>query len=154
MPIPHDVFKHILSFYDPRYLLVRLGIPTNSAQCMPLEEGTLVNGEVPWTGNTLFICNQGALEHHGTGQHVPRPFNPNRTTGGHARQIDIYSLCGDVDIVFDTTRCCLPDNLVRPPSDLWWQCEPCGPDMTLYGRLWASVLCVGNPKQKSQSSHS
>ena len=90
MSIPHDVFKHTLSFYDPRYASVRGGIKTNSAQCMPVQ-GTL-QGSVPW--NALFIWNQGALEHHGTGQHAPRPFNPNRTTGGHYRRIHIYSLRG------------------------------------------------------------
>ena len=102
MPIPRDVFKHILSFYDPRYASVRGGMETNSAQCMPVQ--WTLQGSVSW--NTLFIWDQGALEHHGTGQHVPLSFKANRTTGGHCRQIDIYSLRGDVDIVFDTTRCC------------------------------------------------
>ena len=35
MLIPHDVFKHILSFYDPQYVLVRGGIQTDSASAMP-----------------------------------------------------------------------------------------------------------------------
>ena len=128
MYIPHDVFKHILSFKDPRYKLVRGGGKTPSAWAMPFETGAFMDLRNPWDGNTLFIWNQGAIEHHGKGQ---RQFIPNRMTGGHCHNIIIYSLYDTVDIVFDTARCCLPN---PPKRDLWLQCEACGPDIELYAQ--------------------
>ena len=100
--IPHDVFKYVLSFKDPRYELVRGGGKTPSAQRMPFSP--CINCEDlrdPWDGNTLMILNRSALVHHGTGQ---RPFDPNHITGGLIQRIDIFSLNRTVEIVFDIGR--------------------------------------------------
>ena len=78
--VPHDVFKYVLSFKDPRYELVRGGGITPNAQCMPFNSETHIeDARDSWDGNTLMIWNRSALVHHGTGQ---RPFDPNHITGG------------------------------------------------------------------------
>ena len=78
--IPHDVFKRILNFKDPRYEFVRGGGKTPSAQCMPLDSETNFQDlRDPWDTNTLMILNRSALVHHGIGQ---GPFDPNHITGG------------------------------------------------------------------------
>ena len=127
MLIPHDVFKHILGFKDPtKQVGVKGGIKTDSAQCMPIDESSYFGARAD---AALFILNLGTSVHYGKGQGV---FRPNFKHEGYGRQINIYSEDDTVDIVFDTARCCLPDGLVKPPSELWWQCEPCGPDLELY----------------------
>ena len=94
---PHDVFKYVLSFKDPRYELVRGGGKTPSAQCMPFSPFiNLEDLRDPWNGNTLMILNRSALVHHGTGQ---RPFDPHHITGGIVeklrsfRRIELLKLC-------------------------------------------------------------
>ena len=98
--IPHDVFKYVLGFKDPRYELVRGGGKTPSAQCMPFNSETnFEDSRDSWDGNTLMIWNRSALVHHGTGQ---RPFDPNHITGGHRREIEIFSQNRTIEIVFYT----------------------------------------------------
>ena len=100
--IPHDVFQRILNFKDPRYEFVRGGGQTPSAQCMPFNSETNIQDlRVPLTGNTLMIWNRGAIVHHGIGQ---RPFDPNHITGGHFREIEIFSRNRTIEIVFYTGR--------------------------------------------------
>ena len=128
MLIPHDVFKHILSFKDPtKQVGVKGGIKTDSAQCMPIDNSSYCG---PRADAPLFMHIMGTSVHYGRGQGV---FRPNwKYEGRWGCSISIYSADNTVDIVFDTTRCCLPDGLVKPPSELWLQCEPCGPDLELY----------------------
>ena len=100
--IPHDVFKYVLSFKDPRYELVRGGGKTPSAQCMPLNSETHIeDARDSLDGNTLMIWNRSALVHHGTGQ---GPFDPNHITGGLVRQIEIFSLNRTFWMMFDIER--------------------------------------------------
>ena len=100
--IPHDVFKRILNFKDPRYEFVRGGGKTPSAQCMPFDPFRKLKGlRDPWNGNALMILNRCALVHHGIGQ---SPFEPSHISGGHRREIEIYSRNRTIEIVFYTGR--------------------------------------------------
>ena len=120
--------RYILTFKDPtKQVGVKGGIKTDSARAMPFNaEINLEDLRDPWAGNTLFIDNMGTSVHYGRGQAV---FRPNWKKEGYGCQINIYSADLTVDIVFDTTRCCLPN---PPKRDLWMQCESCGPDLELY----------------------
>ena len=125
--MPLDIMRYILTFKDPtKQVGVKGGIKTDSAQCMPIDESSYFGARAD---AALFILNLGTSVHYGKGQGV---FHPNCKNEGYGREIFIYSADDTVDIVFDTTRCCLPDGLVKPPSELWLQCEPCGPDLELY----------------------
>ena len=103
--VPHDVFKRILNFKDPRYEFVRGGGQTPSAQCMPfdilrLESRRRSESRDP-DGNALMIVNRSAIVHHGIGQ---SPFDPSHITGGDCREIEIYSRNRTIEIVFYTGR--------------------------------------------------
>ena len=136
--ISHDVFKLILSFKDPRYESVRKGIKTDSAKCMPLYYELDTDDTHK---DALFIVNLGAKEYLGSSK---RPNNPYIIAGGTSLGIKIYSLCemddfvfewkkcnywrdfsldGSVNVVFNTKKCSPPNELARPASDLWWQCD-------------------------------
>ena len=100
--IPHDVFKRILNFKDPRYEFVRGGGQTPNAQCMPFNSETNFQDlRDPWDTNTLMIVNRSAIVHHGIGQ---SPFDPSHITGGDCQEIRIYSRNSTIEIVFYTGR--------------------------------------------------
>ena len=115
MLIPHDVFKHILSFYDPQYVLVRGGIQTDSARAMPrhcneADYADFVMTRYEHSTETfLYIWDTDDIDSNV----LPRDWD------FIAEPIQEYTL--------------LSEPLVeRPPSELWLQCEPCGPDLELY----------------------
>ena len=94
--IPHDVFRRILNFKDPRYEFVRAGGQTPSAQCMPYSPFISLKHLIDPDGNALLILNRGASVHHGIRQ---SPFEPSHISGGvveklrSIRGIELLKLC-------------------------------------------------------------
>ena len=147
--IPHGVFKHILSFKDPTQQVgVKGGIKTDSARAMPLNWNHPTFWDVIEDPSTMYIRNEASVCHHGVGK---EPFDPTHTEGHqgvfyerklYQRQISIYYGNFEWNTIpgvfnkdeFELGKCSLPDceGLVKPPSDLWLQCEACGPDLELY----------------------
>ena len=135
MLIPHDVFKHILSFKDPtKQVGVKGGIKTDSARAMPLNEDLRDDAIFPLPLNTMWIKNGSENIYHGEGQtkFVLREPDCGAFKYIFIWQEDLYA--ND----FDTRPCThqpgFQDFLVKPPSDLWLQCEACGPDLELYAQ--------------------
>ena len=116
MLIPRDVFKHILSFKDPtKQVGVKGGIQTDSARAMPrhCDEADyayfVMTRYEHSTKTSLYIWDTDDIDSNV----LPRDWE------FIAEPIQEYIL--------------LSEPLVeRPPSELWLQCDACGPDLELY----------------------
>ena len=131
--IPHDVFRHILRYKDPRYEKVRAGVKADSARALPPLYGTILKIILsfraqhvltlplyPMTGYTRFVMTRHEW--------------PTKTLLCIWDTDDIHT------IVHQDELDCEPiqeyvlnsDPLERPPSELWLQCKACGPDLFVY----------------------
>ena len=133
MYLPHDVFRLILSFKDPtRQVGVKGGIKTDSARAMPIERGAetrRLNAQLNWDrilveGKLYFVRLQsmGWIEH--THYFI---FRGKRATSREGEDIEGQ---GGSELIKEFK---LTSNDRRPPaSELWLQCEACGPDLFVH----------------------
>ena len=142
--LPLDIMRYILTFKDPtKQVGVKGGIKTDSARAMPLHADLIDNihqeAIFPLPRKTMWINNGSEHIYHGEGQtkfvpHEPdcEGFNYIYIEQEYHRHFDLYYNA------FDTRPCTqnpgYADHLIKPHSDLWLQCEACGPDLELYAQ--------------------
>ena len=142
MYLPHDVFKHILSFKDPtKQVGVKGGIKTDSARAMPWNEDLIDHPQeamFPLPLNAMWIKNHSERIYHGEGQTKFVLHYPEYEDFHYITIEEVYWPDFHLYVDFDTLPCTqqsdLNDWLVKPASDLWLQCEACGPDLELYAQ--------------------
>ena len=127
--LPFDVFRHILSFKDPtRQVGVKGGIKTDSASAMPpyfdprdvSPVWALWPDGVVMTRRDMYYTSRGR-----------RSFLFIWDTDEVGDLAQRYPWDGTMVQEFEMSS----KPLERPPSELWLQCESCGPDLELYDML-------------------
>ena len=132
--LPHTLFTHILSYKDPRYEKARSGIKTDVARTMPLN----VDDELRRLGMGSALVKHCMIKGKMYYKRIEYPCDYGHLQIWRGTALDtIYTGCyvdgqpgGDGEPVryFNLSSCYYR----RPPSELWLQCDACGPDLELY----------------------
>ena len=139
--LPLDIARHILSFKDPtRQVGVKGGIKTDSASAMPInvyDESARLGVYAGCVGNCMVEGKMYYSRVEGQAYSILQTditiwqgaeagyFDRNRIVdgqpGGSGKRIKSFKVQSH--------------DYLRPPSELWLQCEACGPDLELYDML-------------------
>ena len=144
--LPFDVFRHILSFKDPtRQVGVKGGIKTDSASAMPINvedlgvyagSGARALVSVMVEGKMYYSRDEAQVYSSQVYSYLFAHISIWRGTQAswHADNRIVDGQPGGRGKCIKSFKVQYHDYL-RPPSELWLQCEACGPDLELYDML-------------------